>query len=226
MKRKPFCFVGTLQKLPLHHKHYRHTTIETASIQENFHPSLRKGNGAIVCRTCLEPVEYAFSRGRGRRRTTENGPATEAASVVVGRCPTDGCYSTIYPDDLVRNKQYCLGDIRSVLENKADYCLASPRTRSYWRSWFCKVWASVVEKIHRHIGSNISECDISSALSAFLKGCGESWLRYVLDLFYTQSNNLCIFLDLLGPTIGPRGENLQETLVEEGAERRKPPRGG
>jgi hypothetical protein len=47
MKRKPFVFVSTLQRLPLHHKHYRHTTIETASIQESFHPSLRTGNSAI-----------------------------------------------------------------------------------------------------------------------------------------------------------------------------------
>jgi len=226
MKRKPFCLVGTCKNFLFTKISYRHTTIETASIQENFHPSLRKGNGAIVCRTCLGPVEYAFSRARGRRRTTENGPATDAASVVVGRCPTDGCYSTIYPDDLVRNKQYSLGDMQSVLENKADYSLASPRTRSYWRSWFRKAWASVVEKIHRYIGSSISEYEIACVLTAFLKGCGESWLRYLLDLFCTQSNNLCIFLDLLGPTIGPRGENLQKTLAEEGAERRKPPRGG
>jgi len=180
----------------------------------------------MLCRNCLGALEYAFSRKRGRRYTAEEGPAVETAIVAVCRCPEDGSYSTVYESDIVRNKQYCLGDIRSVLENKADYCLASPRTRSYWRSWFCKVWAAVGGEIHRHIGSNISECDISSALLAFLKGCGESWLRYVLDLFYTQSNNLCIFLDLLGPTIGPRGENLQGTLVEEGAERRKPPRGG
>jgi hypothetical protein len=137
----------------------------------------------MLCRNCLGALEYAFSRKRGRRYTAEEGPAVETAIVAVCRCPEDGSYSTVYESDIVRNKQYCLGDIRSVLENKADYCLASPRTRSYWRSWFCKVWASVVEKIHRHIGSNISECDISSALSAFLKGCGESWLRYVLDLF-------------------------------------------
>ena len=226
MKRKPFVFVSTQQRLPLHHKHYRHTTIETASIQENFHPSLRTGNGAMLCRTCIGALEYAFSRKRGKRYTAEEGPAVETTIVAVGRCPEDGSYSTVYGDDLVRNKQYCLGDIRSVLENKADYCLASPRTRSYWRSWLRKVWASVVEEIHRYIGRSLSEYEIACALTAFLKGCGESWLRYVLDLFYTQSNNLCIFLDLIGPTIGPRDENLQEPLAEEGAERRKPPRGG
>jgi len=187
---------------------------------------LRKGNGAMLCRNCLGALEYAFSRKRGRRYTAEEGPAVETTIVAVGRCPEDGSYSTVYGADLVRNKQYSLGDIRSVLENKADYCLASPRTRAYWRSWLRKVWASVVEKIHRHIGRSLSECDVSGALAAFLKGCGESWLRYVLDLFCTQSNNLCIFLDLLGPMIGPRGESLQKTLAEEGAERRKPPRGG
>lgn len=213
-------------RLPLSQNTYGNSTIETASIQENLHPSLRQGNGAMLCRNCLGALEYAFSRKRGRRYTAEEGPVGETAIVAVGRCPEDGCYSTVYESDIVRNKQYCLGDIRSVLENKADYCLASPRTRSYWRSWLRKVWASVVGKIHRCIGRSLSEYEVACALAAFLKGCGESWLRYVLDLFYTQSNNLCIFLDLLGPTIGPRGENLQETLVEEGAERRKPPRGG
>ncbi len=226
MKRKPLVFVSTQQRLPLHHKHYRHTTIETASIQENFHPSLRKGNGMMLCRTCLGALEYAFSRKRGRRYTAEEGPAVETSIVAVCRCPEDGSYSTVYESDIVRNKQYCLGDIQSVLENKADYCLASPRTRSYWRSWLRTMWASVVEKIHRYIGRSLSECDISCSLAAFLKGCGDQWLRYVLDLFYTQSNNLCILVELVGPTIGPRGEQLQTALAEEAAEQQKPPRGG
>jgi hypothetical protein len=180
----------------------------------------------MLCRTCIGTLEYAFSRKRGRRYTAEEGPAVETTIVAVGRCPEDGSYSTVYGDDIVKNKQYCLGDIQSVLENRADYCLASQRTRSYWRSWLRKVWASVVDKIHRHIGRSISECNVSRELSAFLKGFGGRWLRYLLDLFYTQSNNLCIFLDLIGPTIGPRGEHLQTALAEEGAERRKPPRGG
>ena len=136
-------------RLPLSQNTYGNSTIETASIQENLHPSLRQGNGAMLCRNCLGALEYAFSRRRGRRYTAEEGPAVETAIVAVCRCPEDGSYSTVYESDIVRNKQYCLCDIRSVLENKADYCLASPRTRSYWRSWFCKVWASVVEKIHR-----------------------------------------------------------------------------
>jgi len=30
MKRKPFVFVGTQQRLPLHQKHHRNSTIEAA----------------------------------------------------------------------------------------------------------------------------------------------------------------------------------------------------
>ena len=87
----------------------------------------------MLCRTCLGALEYAFSRKRGRRYTAEEGPAVETSIVAVCRCPEDGSYSTVYESDIIRNKQYCL---------------ASPRTRSYWRSWLRTMWASVVEKIH------------------------------------------------------------------------------
>lgn len=67
----------------------------------------------MLCRNCLGALEYAFSRKRGRRYTAEEGPAVETAIVAVCRCPEDGSYSTVYESDIVRNKQYCLGDIRS-----------------------------------------------------------------------------------------------------------------
>jgi hypothetical protein len=54
MKRKPFCLVGTQQRLPLHQKHHRNSTIEAASIQESFHPSLRKDkDGILAGSACL-----------------------------------------------------------------------------------------------------------------------------------------------------------------------------
>jgi hypothetical protein len=101
-KRKPFVCLPHA-RLPLPNNNHGNNTICTDQVQEDHHPSLRKGNGMMLCRGCLEPVEYAFSRNRGRRYTAEDGPAAETTNVAVGRCPKDGRYSTIYPDDMVRN---------------------------------------------------------------------------------------------------------------------------
>ena len=170
----------------------------------------------MLCSTCLRPLEYAFLRKRKKRYTGEDGPATETITVVVGHCLQDGHYSTIFSDEIVKNKQYCIADIRSVLENKADCSLASPRTRAYWKSWFRGVWDAVIQNIQRYIGSTVSENDIASMLHAFLKKCGEDWLRYVLDLFSTECNNLCMFFDLISPTIGIGSEKLRKLHVDEG----------
>jgi hypothetical protein len=219
-----------LPKLPLHQIRYKHTIIETASIQENFHPSLRKGNGGIVCRKCLGPGEYAFSRERGRRYTAETGPVVEMMLLTVYRCPVDGLYSTIFPDDIVRNKQYCLSEIRCALENRKDFSMASPRTRANWRAWFKGMWEAVVTRIQLSIGCNFPKKDISTALLSFCRKVGDGWLRYVLDLFHTESNNLCMFLDLVATTITPGSEKLHKSHVHGDAEsfpkRGKPPPGG
>jgi hypothetical protein len=191
---------------------------------------LRKGNGGIVCRKCLGPGEYAFSRERGRRYTAEAGPAVEKMLLAVYRCPRDGLCSTIFPDDIIRNKQYCLSDIRCVLEGKADFSLASPRTRAYWRAWFKGMWEAVVTRIQLSIGCTFPKKDISTELLAFCKEVGDGWLRYVLDLFYTESNNLCMFLDLVATTITPGSEKLHKPHVHGDAgllpKRGKPPPGG
>ena len=55
---------------------------------------------------------------------------TETILVSVGHCLEDGHYLTIFPNDIIKNKQYCISEIRSVLENKADYSLVSPWTRA------------------------------------------------------------------------------------------------
>ena len=99
-------------------------------VQENSYPSLRKGNGKMLCRKCLGPLEHSFTRKRTMRYTAEDGPATETVTVSVGRCLKDGHYSTIYPDEIVRNKQYCISEIRSALEDKVDFSLASPTDES------------------------------------------------------------------------------------------------
>jgi len=161
------------------------------------------------------------------KSTAEDGPATETITVAVGRCFEDGHYSTVFPEDIVRNKQYCISDIRSVLEDKVDFSLACPRTRAYWRSWFRSVWGLVVRNIQRCIGCTLSINEISIALHAFMEGCGDGWLRYVLDIFYTESNNLCMFFYITSDTIGSGSENLHKLHVYGGAvaphKRRRPP---
>jgi len=160
------------------------------------------------------------------KHTGEDGPTTQTITVAVGRCLKDGRYSTIYPDEIVRNKQYCISEIRSALEDKADFSLASLRTRAYWKPWFKGVWDAVVRNIQRYI-STLSEYAISIALDAFLKGCGDDWLRYMLDIFYTEFNNLCMFFDTISATIGFGSEKLHELHVYGGAvapgKERKPP---
>lgn len=184
----------------------------------------------MLCRECLEELEYSFSRKRIMRHTAEDGPVAETITVAVGHCLKDGHYSTIFPDDIVKNKQYCISDIRSVLENKIDFSLASPRTRAYWRSWFRGVWSAVVKHIRRYIGCTISENDISIALYSFGKECGQEWLRYVLDIFSTEFNNLCMFFDIICATIGFGSGKLRGLHEHEGADAppkgRKTPKGG
>jgi len=161
------------------------------------------------------------------RYTAEDGPTAETITVAVGHCLEDGLYSTIFPDDIVKDKQYCISDIRSVLENKADFSLASPRTRAYWKSWYRGVWDTVIKNIQLYICGILSKNDISVALYTFLKDCGDDWLRYVLDMFSTDFNNLCMFFDIISATIGFGSEKLHEPHVHGGAvaprKGRKPP---
>jgi len=184
----------------------------------------------MLCRKCLGELEYSFSRKRSMRHTAEDGPVTETITVAVGHCLTDDHYSTVPSDDIVRNKHYCISEIRRVLESKGDFSLASPRTRAYWRSWFRGVWDAVVKNIRRYIGSTISEDDISIALYCFGKECGQEWLRYVLDIFSTEFNNLCMFFDIISATIGFGSGKLRGLHGHEGADAppkgRKTPKGG
>ncbi len=180
----------------------------------------------MLCRKCLGSLEYSFSRKRNKRYTAEDGPVAKKITVAVGRCPKDGRYSTIYPDDIVKNKQYCISDIRSALENKADDSLACTRTRKNWEHWFKERWDAVVRNIQRYIRT-LSEYEISTALYAFLEECGDEWLRYVLDIFSTEFNNLCMFFDVSSPIIGLGSEKLYKLHVYGGAaapqKGRKPP---
>jgi hypothetical protein len=179
---------------------------------------LNKGNGRLVCGTSLEPLEYEFNRKRGRRQTREEGPTEETTSVTVGRCSHTGQYKTIYPDDIIRNKQYSLEEIQLVLGGRNDYSLASPRTKSYWKSWYRDLLETVVKSLCQAVGEIINKEAIFHALSSYLKELGDCWLRYVLDLFYAGNNNLCMFFDLVGATIGYECGELHETHRDGGAE--------
>ena len=208
----------TRQKLLLTPKTYENNSTKADQIQENNQPSLNKDNGRLVCGTTLEPLEYVFNRKRGRKYTSEQGLAVETEHVIVGRCPNEGPYRTTYPDDIVRNKQYSLTEIQAVLEGKHDYSLSSPRTKSYWKSWYRDMLKIAVKNLSRAVGQRISKEDMLHALETFFKELGECWLRYVLDLCNTGINNLCLFFDLLEGTIGYECGNLHKTLQNGGAE--------
>jgi len=208
----------TRQKLLLTPKTYENNSTKADQIQENNQPSLNKDNGRLVCGTTLEPLEYVFNRKRGRKYTSEQGLAVETEHVIVGRCPNEGPYRTTYPDDIVRNKQYSLTEIQAVLEGKHDYSLSSPRTKSYWKSWYRDLLETVVKSLCQAVGEIINKEAIFHALSSYLKELGDCWLRYVLDLFYAGNNNLCMFFDLVGATIGYECGELHETHRDGGAE--------
>ena len=168
-------------------------------------------NGSGVCSDCLGELEPRFRRTRIRKYTSEEGPAEETTRVTVARCSREGQYKTIYPRDVVRNKQYSLREIQSVLDGRKDYSLASERTRAYWRSWFRVLLEAVVNRLWQAVNRIISQQTIYCALQSFLEELADRWLRYVLDLFSTGINNLCMFFDLLDVIIGLEYENLYRT---------------
>ncbi|MDY0289818.1 MAG: diguanylate cyclase [Sphaerochaeta sp.] len=57
-------------------------------------------------------------------------------------------------------------------------------------------------KIQLCLGCILSVNDISIALFTFYKEWGDDWLSYVLDIFYTECNNFCMFFDIIGSSIG------------------------
>jgi hypothetical protein len=128
---------------------------------------------------------------------------TETREVVIGHCLEDGRYSTVYEDEMVKGRHYCISDIRSALERKSDYSLASPRTKAYWRSWIRKARDMVIQKIESHIDPKhgISLDDVTKSLASFLKSNEDGWLRYLLDLFFAEGDNLCTFFDVIALSI-------------------------
>ena len=168
-------------------------------------------NGSGVCSDCIGELEPRFRRKRIRKYTSEEGPAEETTRVTVARCSTEGRYKTIYPREFIRNKHYSLHEIQSVLDGRNEYSLASERTKVYWRSWYSNMCEFVVNSIWQVNDRIIAKEAILTALHSFLQGLGDKGLRYVLNLFSTGINNLCMFFDLLDVIIGTECENLYTT---------------
>jgi hypothetical protein len=164
---------------------------------------LRRDDGRPVCPHCLGLPDMRGRRKRKLRETGLEGVETRDVEVVVCHCPADGHTPTSFPSDVVMGKHYGIGDIRSVLEG-ADCSFASDRTKSYWRSWFRGVWRTVVSRLCA-LASRVGEKGITDMLVSFLRGLGDGWLRYVLDLFHTVPHRLCMFVDVIPPMMTDKG---------------------
>lgn len=140
----------------------------------------------------------------------------KTTTLIVGRCPKDGHYSTVLDTNLIINKHYDIDEIRRALEGKDDYSLACARTKSYWRSWYRKIWKSVVAKICRYLGHRFSKNEVATSLQTFLRECQEGWLQYVLDLVYIEFNNLCIFLSVVSSTVVTKGKSQHLISIAKG----------
>ena len=188
---------------------------------------MRKGNGQLLCRSCLEGVEYSNLRSRTLHYSSADGPAVEKREVTVSHCPKDGHYSTVLDADMILYKQYPIDEIRLVLEAKGDYCLASKRTRSYWRVWFRRIWKQLLHKIYLFLGRVISKDEIEQALIAFCKNLKDQWLRYTLDLFSVNFDKLCTFIVIVSPIMGSGNEILHKKQLDSGVQahfgKKKPP---
>lgn len=181
----------------------------------------------MLCRSCLEGVEYSNLRSRTIRYSSADGPAVEKRKVTVSHCPKDGHYSTVLDANMILYKQYPIDEIRLVLEAKGDYCLASKRTRSYWREWFRRIWKQLLHKLYLFLGRIISKDEIEQSLITFCKNLKDQWLRYALDLFSVNFDKLCTFIVIVSPIMGSKNETLHKEQLDSGVQvhfgEKKPP---
>ncbi len=167
---------------------------------------MKEGNGKLLCPVCKSGLNYQFTRKRGLRYTAEEGPITTTVQVVVGRCPQEGRYRTNLSLNLVKHKHYSYEEIQMVLEGKGDYSLASERTKAYWRRWYKAIWNVVIAKIIKAAKAQVSVKAITTSLQKVLKSMKSQALRYVLELYNSDVNNLCTFFVLQSRSVHPRGE--------------------
>lgn len=157
----------------------------------------------------------------------EEDPTAKTKTLAVSRCPEHGHYSTVYDDDIIAYKHYALPEIRGVLDGTDTYSLACSKTRYNWKRWYGGVWKAVVDKIWRHIHGGLSKAAISELLWAHCLTLGGGWLRYVLDLFYANPEDLCTYILLVRSMMAIGGEEAHEGRVLHGVpgpvEGQKPP---
>ena len=137
------------------------------------------------------------------------GPTTATTISIVSHCPRCGHYSTTLGPDMVAHKQYALDEIRMALEGSDDYCMASERTRRYWRAQTRGMLDAVARKIRLYIDRILSLAEVESLLVGHLESLGDRWLRALLDLFHVNFNNLCRFVTVVRPIIAKGGGRTQ-----------------
>jgi len=187
---------------------------------------LKEGNGKLLCPVCKGELHYQFTRTRRIRFTAEGGPIATTIDVVVGRCPKEGQYRTNLSLNLVKHKHYSYEEIQMVLEGKEDYSLACERTKAYWRHWYKNIWNAVIAKIIKITNNQISVKIITTALQKMLKGMKSQALRYVLELYNSDVNNLCTFFVLQNCNVHPRGEIIPRCVALGGIHQKIPAPGG
>jgi hypothetical protein len=148
--------------------------------------------------------------------TGEDGPAAEGRTLAVSRCPEHGHYSTVYDDDIIAHKHYGLREIQGVLDGTDTTSLACRRSHYNWRKWHEGIWTAVVDRIQGHINKIFSKARVSEALWAYCRSLGDGWLRYVLDLFHANVEDLCTCILLVCPIMGLGGERAHEGRVLHG----------
>ena len=157
----------------------------------------------------------------------EEGPTARTRTLAVSRCPEHGHYSTVYDDDIIAHKHYALPEIQGVLDGSDSTSLACRRTHYNWRRWYEGIRSAVVDKIWRHIGGVLSKAAVCEALWACCRGLGDGWLRYVLDLFCANVEDLCTYILLVRPMMAIGGEEAHEGRALHGVpgpeEGRRPP---
>ncbi len=146
----------------------------------------------------------------------EEGPTARTRTLAVSHCPEHGHYSTVYDDDIIAYKHYGLYEIQGVLDGTDTYSLACSKTRYNWGMWYEGVWKAVVDKIWRHIHGGLSKAAISELLWAYCLTLDGGWLRYVLDLFHANPEDLYTYILLVRSMMAIGGEEAHEGRVLHG----------
>lgn len=113
-----------------------------------------------------------------------------------------------------------------VLEGKDDYSLASERTKAYWKAWYKKLLDFVITKLFKAAKAQVPVKVIIAALKKMLKSLENQALYYVLQLYYSNINNLCTFFTLQVINVHSRGEIIPSCKKQRGVTKKLSAPGG